>query len=110
MQQRNVYIPNRGPHDYSDARNFGNLVFCTDGHLEKMDTTSMKEVLAEAMADSSPDDLVMIGSFTSICCIACSIMTHLHGELHLLIHTGSHYIERDILFYNVREQHAARTR
>ena len=95
-----VFILNRGPHDYTDAANFGSLVFCTEGVLDKSDVLGMRRALEEHLQDSEPEDYILLGSLTSLCCVACSIMVALHGELHLLIHTGSHYIDRSLHFHN----------
>lgn len=98
-----VYILNRGPHDYTDAAHFGELVFCTEGTLDKFDIPGMFLTLRETLADSQPDDYILLTSLTSLCSVACSIMAVLHGELHLLIHTGSHYVERSLNFYNLEQ-------
>lgn len=98
-----VYILNRGPHDYTDAANFGELVYCTEGVLDKFDITGMFLGLRDRLQDSNPEDFILLTSLTSLCCVACSIMVALHGELHLLIHTGSHYVERSLNFYNLEQ-------
>lgn len=95
-----VYILNRGPHDYTDAGNFGELIYCTEGILDRFDISGMYTELCDQLINSSSDDYVLLTSLTSLCCIACSIMVSLHGELNLLIHTGSHYVGRHINFHN----------
>lgn len=98
-----VYIVNRGGHNYSDAERFGELVFCTEGTIDKLDTAQMYRQLNEALADSIPEDYILLTSLTSLCSIACAIFAHKHGSLNLLIHTSDGYISRHMLFNEVGE-------
>lgn len=95
-----VYITNRGPHDYSDAENYGELVFCTDGLVDKMDLAQMHREVSAAMLDSDPEDHILLTSLTSLCSVACSIFVFKHGQLHVLIHKGDSYVERSLYFDN----------
>lgn len=93
-----VYITNRGPHDYSEAKQFGELIYCTDGSLNKFDTAQMYRELNDAMHDSCEDDYILITSLASVCCIACAIFAAKHQCLNLLIHKGDSYIVRQLYF------------
>ena len=95
---RKVYITNRGPHDYSAAESFGELVYCTDGALDKMDLSQMYRECQTAMADSQQDDYILLTSLTSLCSVACAYFAAKHGELHVLIHRGDSYVERALYF------------
>jgi hypothetical protein len=97
-----VYVPNRGPHNYSDAERFGEIVFCTDGSLDKMDTAQMYRELVDAMYDSETEDFILLGSLTSLCCVACSIFTAKHWRLNLLIHSQGGYVDRSLYLNNIR--------
>lgn len=97
-----VYVLNRGPHDYEHAEQFGELVFCTEGLLDRDDTSQMYRELLEAMQDSQQDDYILLTSLTSLCSIACSIFTYKHGRLNLLIYKDGTYIQRTLVFNNTR--------
>lgn len=94
----NVYIVNKGPHDYRDAERFGNLVFCTDGSLDRWDVAQMHRELSESMRDSVEDDYILLTSLTSLCSIACGVFARKHGRLNLLIFRDEKYVERTIVF------------
>ena len=93
-----VYILNRGAHNYTDAERFGELIFCTDGSLDRYDTSQMYRELREAMLESHEDDYILITSLTSLCSIACAIFVSKHKALNLLIHKDSGYVERKLVF------------
>lgn len=96
-----VYVPNRGPHDYSDAERFGELIYCSDGNLDKFDTAQMYRLLTEAMIDSEPEDYILIGSLTSLCCTACSIFAAKHWRINLLLHRHDGYQARTLMLNNI---------
>lgn len=101
---RKVYIPNRGPHDYSEAERFGELVVCTVGSLDRFDTAQMFRELEDAMYDSTPDDFILLTSLTSLCSVACAIFAAKHWRLNLLIHSKDGYISRTLDMHNLRTQ------
>lgn len=97
-----VYIPNRGPHDYTDAERFGTLMYCTDGSLDKFDTAEMYRELCDAMHDSEPEDYIVLGSLISLCCVACAIFAAKHHRLNLLIHRTDGYTARSLYLNNLQ--------
>lgn len=98
MTDKVVYVPNKGPHDYSDAKKYGRLEFCTFGSVDRFDTAEMYRELSEAMYDSRPGDYILLTSLASLCAVACSIFAVKHGKLNLLIHSGSDYVLRELDF------------
>lgn len=97
-----VYVVNRGPHNYSEAERFGSLVYCTDGSLDKYDTAQMYRELCDAMYDSKAEDFILLGSLTSLCCVACSIFVAKHWCINLLIHRSDGYINRSLYLNNIQ--------
>lgn len=93
-----VYILNKGGHNYSEAESFGDIVYCTDGNLDKFDTSQMYRELSASMADSDRGDYILLTSLTSLCSIACAIFAHKHACLNLLIHKDGKYRERKLVF------------
>lgn len=99
-KDKRVYVPNRGPYDYSKAEEFGSLVFCTSGNLDKFDVGQMYRELEESMRDALPDDYILLGSLTSLCCVACAIHVAKFQRLNLLIYKDDRYLERSIVLDN----------
>lgn len=95
-----VYVLNKGAHNYTDAERFGEIVFCTDGTLDRYDTSQMYRELFAAMKDSMEDDYILLTSLTSLCSVASAIFAAKHGCLNLLIHKDSGYVERKLVFNN----------
>ena len=93
-----VYIVNRGPHDYSAAKHYGELVFCTTGSLDKFDTSQMYRELHDALYDRQAEDYILLTSLTSLCCVACGIFASKHQRLNLLLHRADGYISRTLHF------------
>jgi hypothetical protein len=92
-----VYIPNRGPHDYTEAEQYGRLVYCTEGSLDKFDVSQMFRELDDCFRNASPDDYILLTSLTSLCSVACAIFANKFGRLNLLIHRGQGYVERTLV-------------
>ena len=95
-----VYVVNAGPHDYSPAKAFGELVYLTHGVIPKFDVGQMYRECAPILDKSAPEDYILITSLTSVCSVACSIFARKHGRLNLLMYKGNKYIVRTIVFDN----------
>lgn len=95
-----VYVVNKGPHDYSDAERFGELVFCTEGSIDKFDLAQMHREVSDSLADSEACDYLLLTSLTSLCSVACAIFATKHGRLNILLHRGDGYTERTLIFNN----------
>lgn len=91
-----VFVLNKGPHDYSDAEFYGELVFCTEGSLDRDDTAQMYRVLTPYMNSSGPEDFILLTSLASLCAVASAMFAAKHGRLNLLIYNGDGYIERTL--------------
>lgn len=95
-----VYVVNKGPHDYSPAREFGELVYLTQGTISKYDVGQMYRECAPILQRSTADDYILITSLTSLCVVACSIFAWRHGRLNLLLYKGNAYTVRTIVLDN----------
>lgn len=98
-----VYIVNAGGHDCSSAKFYGELVVCTEGSLNKYDINQMYRELNTALTNSEENDLILLTSLTSLCCVACTIFAVKHRKLNLLIHRmdkdgKDSYVQRTISF------------
>ena len=95
-----VYIVNRGAHDYTDAERFGDLVFCTEGSLNKQDISQMYRELLAALEDSVPEDFLVLTSLNSLCSIACAMFAARHHRLNLLIYSNGRYVPTTLDLHN----------
>lgn len=94
---RRVFVLNEGSHDYSGAEAFGELVYCTSGLLPKHDINRLFLQLDEVLAESEPQDLIMLSSLSSLCSVASAIMAAQHGEVHFLVYHDGKYYEKDLV-------------
>lgn len=92
-----VYVLNSGGHNYSAAEKYGRLTYCTDGPLNKHDIFQMSRLLSVALAESDPDDYIILTSLASLCSLACAIFAVQHNRLNLLIYKNGQYYEHQII-------------
>lgn len=93
-RRRRVYIVNKAGHDHSDAERFGEIVFLTEGNLDRFNTNNMYRQLVESMKKSESKDYLLLTSMTILCCMAAAIFARKHGRLNLLLYKDGKYIER----------------
>lgn len=96
--KRLVFVPNKGPHDYTDAYHFGELVFCTEGKVNRKDLRTMQSQVALALDDAEPEDYILVSGLASLCIVACALFAHRFGRLNVLLFEEGEYIERSLLF------------
>ena len=89
-----VYVPNKAGHDYSDAERFGDLVFITEGVVNKFALQIFYRHAAEAMFDAEPQDYILIASLNSLCAICTAIMARRTSKVRFLLFRKDKYIER----------------
>ena len=92
---RNVYIVNKSNHDFSAARDYGKLIFLSEGPMNRYSTNNMLRVFAEKMSDSKKEDYIVPCSLNVMNSIACALFAHKHGKLNLLLFKEGSYIERN---------------
>lgn len=92
-----VFVLNKGAHDFTAARRYGELVYCTDGSLDKWNVHQMYRELSAAMADSSPEDFILLTSLSVLCTVAGAMFASKHQRLNLLIFKDGDYIQRTLL-------------
>jgi len=97
---RKVFVLNNGGKDYSDAERFGDIVFCTQGSLDKWNISQMYRDLEMALMDAQADDLILLDSLASLCSTASAMMAFRFGEVHYLIYKDGKYIQRDLMLEN----------
>lgn len=99
----NVYIPNKGCHDFSIAKKFGNLITLTQGKVNTSAMGKMYRLFESAIATSNPDDFIIIAGPATLSSLLCAMFAVKHGQVNMLIYQlGSdkkgHYRKRTIMF------------
>lgn len=93
-----VFIVNKGGHDYSDAKRFGEVYFLSEGPISKFAVSKIYREFAMQLRESTPADYILITGLTTMACIACSCFSFLHkGKLNMLLYKNGRYIERKLL-------------
>lgn len=92
---KTVYVVNKSSHDFSPAEHYGNIVFLSEGSMNRYATNSMIRQFELSMINSKEDDYIVPCSLNVMNSIACAIFAHKHGKLNLLLFKDGKYIERN---------------
>ena len=96
--ERKVYIVNRSNHDFSAAMSYGRLIFLSEGPMNRYSTNNMLRIFTKRMKRSTDKDYIVPCSLNIMSSMACSLFTHKHGVLNLLLFKEGFYIERNHIF------------
>lgn len=92
-----VFIVSDGGHDYSDAKRFGELVFCTESVIRKDDIAQMYREIRQCMETAKAGDFLLVSSLASMCSVAAAILAFQFGEVHFLLYKDGQYVQRDLI-------------
>lgn len=92
-----VYIVNKSSHDFSEATHYGDIVFLSEGPMNRYSTNNMVRQFEELLKDSHKDDYIVPCSLNVMNSIACAIFAKKHGCLNLLLFKDGKYIERNLV-------------
>ena len=98
METHRVYIVNKSSHNFSAAEQFGEIVFLSEGPMNRYSTNNMHRVFSEGLIKSKKSDYIVPCALNVMNSIACAIFAHLHGSLNLLLYKNGDYIERNHIF------------
>lgn len=93
----NVYVINKSSHDFSNATAFGNLIFMTEGSMNRFDTNNMIRQFKECLKGSKRTDYLLLCSLNVMNAVACAVFAKKHGTLNLLLYRNGKYVERNHL-------------
>ncbi len=93
-----VYITSRSAHDYSDAKNYGEIVFLSEGPMNRFNVNHIERMFYDKLRSSGPDDYLLLTGLGVMNSIACWIFGCLHKRLNLLLYKQGVYIERNMKF------------
>jgi hypothetical protein len=91
-----VFVINKSCHDFSKAQAWGQLVYLTEGNLNRYNTSSMFRQFEEAIKSSSSTDYLLLSGMTIMSTLAAAMFAAKHHRLNLLIWKSDKqdYIER----------------
>lgn len=99
-----VYVVNKGCHDHSDAERFGELVYLSEGAVNRYAVAEMYRKFVEAMKESQPSDYILLTGLSVMSSLACAVFARKHGRLNMLLYKATRtpeeegrYIERRIM-------------
>lgn len=95
--ERKVFIVNKSAHDFGPAERYGELVFMSQGPMNRYSTNNMARTFEDCMKDSHPEDHIVPCSLNVMNIIAGAIFTRKHGTLNLLLFKEGEYIERNLV-------------
>lgn len=95
-----VFIANKSAHDFSKAREWGELVFITEGPLNRFGTNNMHRFAEAAFKGSSPSDYILPCALSILNSISISTFAVKHGRVNLLLWSRKYdkYVERNLVF------------
>jgi len=93
-----VYIVNKSAHDFSAAKQFGEIIFLSEGPMNRYSTNNMHRLFTEVMKESEADDYIVPCSLNVMNSIACALFAVKHRKLNLLLFKEGKYLERNIVF------------
>ena len=95
MATNKVFIVNKSSHDFHPAEKYGEVIFLSEGSMNRYATNSMVRQFGDAMKDSKEGDYIVPCSLNVMNSVACAIFAHKHGRLNLLLFKDGLYIERN---------------
>jgi len=98
MATKKVFIVNKSSHDFKPAEAFGEVIYLSEGSINRYATNSMVRQFSDIMKDSEGSDYIVPCSLNVMNSIACAIFAHKHGRLNLLLFKDGLYLERNHIF------------
>lgn len=97
-----VFVPNRSHHDFADAARFGDIVYLTDGIVNRFQINQIYRQCKAIMKDATEQDFILVSSLSIINAIAASIMARRFNRVNFLIFNSRdrRYEAREIIVEN----------
>jgi hypothetical protein len=83
----NVFIPNRGVHDYSSASEYGTLLFLTEGKYDLFAIGRICRDIMPFVATSRPEDILLVSGPTIMNCLLMSMLAVKHNKVNILLYS-----------------------
>lgn len=92
-----VFVVNKSSHDFSLVESYGEIIYLSEGPLNRYATNHMHRLFTVAMADSEAHDYIVPCSLNVMNSIACAIFAYKHQKLNLLLYCQGNYLERNLV-------------
>lgn len=92
-----VFVVNKSAHDFECAKSFGQVIYMSEGPVNRYATNHMARLFTEALANSSESDYIVPCALNVMNSIACAIFAKKHGKLNLLLYKNGKYLERNLI-------------
>ena len=102
MDEKKVFVINRSSHDYSKAEEFGDLIYVTEGSINRFAVSKMYRIFESFVQTSKELDYVLLSGLTVMNVVFSSMFAARHQRLNLLIYKPDkrdpgRYIERIVM-------------
>lgn len=98
---RKVYIVNKSVHDFSAATEYGELVYLSEGSINRFDTSRIYRMFYPILKNSNKEDYILITGLTVMNLVAAFIFAMKHKRLNLLLFKSyrgqKEYLERVLI-------------
>ena len=95
-RHKRIYVVNKSGHIYDAAEEYGTLVFVSEGTVDRYDANGIWRMWTDALADSRPDDYLLLTSLNILCSIGSAVFARKHGRLNVLLYKQGKYIPREL--------------
>jgi len=103
-KETKVYIVNKAGHDFSAAEKFGELVYLSEGPINRLALTAMYREFSEKLKDSSPDDIILPTGYSIMTMVAAVIFAHMHGKVNVLLYKDGRYMSRSLVLDDSQQE------
>lgn len=96
-----VFIPNRSVHDFSAATDYGELIFLSEGSVNRFNTSQIYRKFYPILKNSHENDYILVTGLTILNLVAAFIFATKHNRLNLLLFKSykgrKEYLERILI-------------
>jgi len=96
-QRHKVFIVNKSSHDFGPAEKYGEVIFLSEGSMNRYAVNSMHRLFHSILEKSDKNDYIVPCSLNVMNSIACAVFANKHGRLNLLLFKDGIYIERNLI-------------
>lgn len=93
-----VFVINKGNYNYSDALQYGELIFLSQDFIDKTSPEKLYETYSELLKDSTEDDFLIITGLQIMNAVASSILAQKHGKVNYLIFSNGRYLHKPVVY------------
>lgn len=99
-----VYIVNKAGHDFSRAEEFGELIYLSEGPINRYSLTAMYRTFHEGLKDSRKDDYILPTGYSIMTMVAAVIFSNMHGKINILLYKDGNYMPRSLMLNNTKDE------